>query len=80
MKYGPTISDIRKAKKISLKNLLQDQMTPSSYSRFVDGKTETSVNNFVALLENLNVTFDEYLYINNGYQNSRYDQLYRKLT
>lgn len=80
MKYGPTILDIRKAKKISLKNLLQDQMTPSSYSRFVDGKTETSVNNFVALLENLNVTFDEYLYINNGYQNSRYDQLYRKLT
>ena len=57
MKYGPTISDIRKAKKISLKNLLQDQMPPSSYSRFVDGKTETSVNNFVALLENLNVTF-----------------------
>ncbi|MEE6670904.1 helix-turn-helix domain-containing protein [Limosilactobacillus fermentum] len=67
MKYGPTILDIRKAKKISLKNLLQDQMTPSSYSCFVDGKTETSVNNFVALLENLNVTFDEYLYINNGY-------------
>ncbi|CDN25812.1 hypothetical protein [Limosilactobacillus fermentum] len=46
MKYGPTILNIRKAKKISLKNLLQDQMTPSSYSRFVDGKTETSVNNF----------------------------------
>lgn len=66
MGYGPTISDIRRGKKVRLEELINGVMNQSSYSRFVDEKTETSVNNFALLLDNLNFTYDEFMMIARG--------------
>ncbi|MEK1377092.1 Rgg/GadR/MutR family transcriptional regulator [Limosilactobacillus fermentum] len=76
MEYGPTISDIRRGKKVRLEELINGVMNQSSYSRFVDGKTETSVNNFALLLDNLNVTYDEFMMIARGFRPDPCEELF----
>lgn len=73
--YGQTISNIRKSKNIAVKNIICNTMTKASYSRFVSGKSRTSVDNFLCLLDNLHITFDEFLCIHNGYSMDQHQEL-----
>ncbi|MGX5376941.1 Rgg family transcriptional regulator [Ligilactobacillus sp. LYQ135] len=66
--YGETISSMRKAKNIKVNKLINGIMSSSTYVRFISGEAQTSVNNFISLLENLHISFDEFKYIDDGYQ------------
>lgn len=68
IEFGKTISYIRKEKNIPVKNLIDNKMSRASYTRFTEGKNHTSINNFVALLDGLHITFEEFLYINRGFE------------
>lgn len=73
--YGQTISNIRKSKNITVKDVICGTMTKASYSRFVSGKSRTSLDNFLCLLNNLHITFDEFLCIHNGYSMDQHQEL-----
>lgn len=75
MNYGKTISNIRKHKHISIEQVTHETITKSSYTRFVEGKTQPSINNFVKLLENLHVNFEEFLYINRGFKPDYFNEM-----
>lgn len=67
MNYGETISIIRKSKNISVQDTIQGIMSRASFERLSNDQTQTSVSNFVGLLSNLHVSFEEFMYIKNGY-------------
>lgn len=68
MSFGKTIQSIRRNKHISIDQVTNETITKSSYSRFVTGKTQPSINNFLTILNNLHVNFEEFLYIDRGYR------------
>jgi Rgg/GadR/MutR family transcriptional activator len=57
---GSYIEEIRKQKGISIKDLCGTRISRSSYNRFVNGKQDTSSTNFLYLLSELNITYDEF--------------------
>lgn len=67
MQLGETISRIRKEKNISIKDLCGEHLSRSAYTRFVNGETDTSANNFLYFLEQLHVTLNEFMFIQNDY-------------
>ena len=67
MSFGKTISNIRKSKHLSIDQVTSSTITKSSYSRFIEGKTQPSVNNFLTILDNLHVNFEEFLFIERGF-------------
>ncbi|WP_416353631.1 hypothetical protein ACNAN0_01260 [Agrilactobacillus fermenti] len=73
MNFGRTINQIRRDKNISVKALTEDNVSRSTYTRFVEGNTDTSVTTFVEFLERLHVSFNEFLYIDNGYAPNEVD-------
>lgn len=72
--FGKTISYIRKEKAIPVKEVIGTQLTRSAYSRFASGQTQTSIENFSFMLSNLHVNFEEFEYIRNEYEPSRYQK------
>ena len=74
MEIGKLISKIRKDKNIPINQVINNQMSISTYVRFIEGKNQISINGFLDILNNLNLSFGEFEYIWNGYQN---DILYR---
>ena len=72
--FGRTISYIRKEKAIPVKEVIGTQLTRSAYSRFAAGQTQTSIENFSFMLSNLHLNFEEFEYIRNGYEPSRYQK------
>lgn len=58
---GELVEEIRIAKGISIKELIDDNISRSFYYRFRKGDTDISLENFFELLSSLNVTFDEIL-------------------
>lgn len=63
MNYGETISIIRKSKNISVQDTINGVMSRASFERLSNDRTQTSVSNFVKLLSNLHVSFEEFMYI-----------------
>ncbi len=68
MNFGKTVSNIRKNKHMSIDEVTNSTITKSSYSRFVEGKTQPSIANFITILNNLHVNFEEFLYIDRGFR------------
>lgn len=67
MSFGKTISNIRKSKHLSIDQVTNSTITKSSYSRFIEGKTQPSINNFLTILDNLHINFEEFLFIERGF-------------
>lgn len=66
--FGKTIEKVRKKKNMSIKDLADGIMTPSTYHRFKNGEIETSVSKFNNLLNRLNLRYEEFIFINSHYQ------------
>lgn len=75
MYFGKAISNIRRNKHISIQQITNNTITKSSYNRFVNGETQPSVNSFLTLLQNLHVSFEEFLYISRGYKPDYFNEI-----
>lgn len=75
MNFGKAISNIRKNKHISIQQITANTITKSSYNRFINGETQPSINSFLTLLQNLHVSFEEFLYISRGYKPDYFNEI-----
>ncbi|HFE9853008.1 TPA: hypothetical protein ACGBG5_003582 [Enterococcus faecalis] len=75
MELGETISQLRKEKNISIKDLCSDRLSRSAYTRFINNETDTSSTNFLFFLDRLQVSLNEFMFVKNDYklsENERY--------
>lgn len=75
MDFGKAISNIRKNKHISIRQITDNTITKSSYNRFINGETQPSIDSFLIMLQNLHVSFEEFLYIARGYKPDYFNEL-----
>lgn len=61
--FGTTIEKIRFMKNISVRVLVDGIMSISQYSRYKTGQNSLSVSKLFALIDRLNVTFEEFMFI-----------------
>lgn len=72
-----TIKRIRKDKGISQQQIALGYLSQSNYSKFENGTIEISAATFIGILSNLNMELEELLYINNNYEYSEREKIYR---
>lgn len=77
--FGEVLKYIRTSKNMTQEELSKGIMSRSNISRFEKGNYEVSFTKFIQLLNRLAVTFEEYLYIYNGYSTNKAEQLYAAL-
>lgn len=75
---GSTIKKIRSDKNFSQKYIVDGVMTQSAYSKFELTKTDITYSSLASILENLEVTFEEVLYIQNGFRHTEKDAIFKK--
>lgn len=73
--YGETLGKIRKSKNYSQQTLAAGRFTQAAYSHFEKNKSDMNATNFVFLLDQLQLSLDELLYIHNDYALSPSEQL-----
>lgn len=59
MKLGSIVETMRKAKGMTIKEVIGEEISRSAYYRFVTGESDTSTRNLTFLLNNLNISFEE---------------------
>ncbi|MBO0960876.1 helix-turn-helix transcriptional regulator [Neobacillus sp. MM2021_6] len=77
--YGATMKSIRKQKGLSQKELYTGVVSKSFYSDFEADKYSVSVDKFHGLLQNLNISFEEFLYFYNQMDLSDTQKLEKKI-
>ncbi|MCW6653465.1 hypothetical protein NHG24_06830 [Aerococcaceae bacterium NML210727] len=80
MELGQTISKIRQNKNVTIKELCGDRLSRSAYTRFVNGETETSIQNFLHMLDILNVSFHEIMFLYPVESNQYYNRCMAKIS
>ncbi|KPG72112.1 helix-turn-helix domain-containing protein [Enterococcus sp. RIT-PI-f] len=80
MHFGSTLKRIREEKGIKQKDVCEGIITLSYYSRIERNISEPTVSIFLALLNQLNMNFDEFMFIHNNYQESEDQQLWTKIS
>ncbi|MCR1901665.1 Rgg/GadR/MutR family transcriptional regulator [Ligilactobacillus apodemi] len=80
MQYHKVISELRTNKNIRVSDLLCDNMSRSSYNRYISGKTDIYSQHFLGLLEQLHISFSELDFIAHGYSNSKKDAFFLNVT
>lgn len=75
VEFGITLNKIRKEKNFTISTLVDGVIANSTFTRFVQGKTTLAIDSFLLLLEKLNVTFEEFLLVNNAYELPPYQEL-----
>lgn len=75
---GSTIKRIRSDKDFTQKYVVDGVMTQSAYSKFELNKTEITYSSLTSILENIEVTFEEVLYIQNGFKHTEKDAIFKK--
>lgn len=75
VEFGITLNKIRKEKNFTISTLVDGVIASSTFTRFVQGKTTLAIDSFLLLLEKLNVTFEEFLLVNNAYELPPYQEL-----
>ena len=73
--YGSTYKFIRQAKKISQLKVTKETMSRSALSKFEHNKQTIYLDNFLNLVEELQLSVPEFLFINNDYTFMPRDQL-----
>lgn len=66
--YGPTIRQIRLDKGFRQKEIYSGIVSKSYAIAFEKGQHQMGLNHFEKTLERLYLTYDEFIYIKNGYQ------------
>ncbi|WP_033541803.1 helix-turn-helix domain-containing protein [Planococcus sp. CAU13] len=69
-KFGQTFKDIRTSKNYRQSDVNGDMMHQTSYSKFELGKMDVTLEKFEVLLNNLEISYDEFQFIHNGYNYS----------
>ncbi len=80
MQYYKTISKIRINKGIKVLDLLNNNMSRSSYNRYVSGQTDIYSQHFLDLLDQLHISVSELDVIANNYRYSEKDVIFQKVT
>ncbi|WP_067841696.1 Rgg family transcriptional regulator [Amphibacillus sediminis] len=65
MSLGATIAKIRKMKKIKIRHICGDMIDPGNYWRFEKGQISVSADTFYQILNNLNISYEEFHYLHN---------------
>lgn len=76
---GSLFQTLRKERGFTLKSLSEGIVSFSYLSKFEKGKTQISLNNFIQLLQRMNLTVDEILYFNQM-QTSQYREFFQKIS
>ena len=77
MALHETIKRIRNDKGISQQQTALGFLSQSNYSKFENGTIEISSVALIGILSNLNIELEELLYIDNGYEYSEKEKIYR---
>ncbi|MGG0643111.1 XRE family transcriptional regulator [Sporosarcina gallistercoris] len=75
---GSVVKKIRSDKDYSQKYVVDGVMTQSAYSKFELNKADITFSSLSRILENLEVTFEEFLYIQNEYKHTEKDAIVKK--
>lgn len=75
---GSVVKKIRSDKAYSQKYVVDGVMTQSAYSKFELNKADITFSTLSRILENLEVTFEEFLYIQNEYKHTEKDAIVKK--
>lgn len=78
MNFYETVKKVRVAKGISQKNASKGYISQANYSKFENGKIDITSTSLMGILDNLNIELEEMLFIENGYQYSTKEQIYRE--
>jgi Rgg/GadR/MutR family transcriptional activator len=78
--YGQTIKKIRKEKNLKQKEICQNIVTLSYYSRIERNVSVPTIDVFMKIIENLNVSLEEFMYIHNNYTKTLNDQTWFEIT
>lgn len=78
--YGPTIRKVRKSKGIMLKEVYLGIVSKSFYIEFEKGKYNIEMSKFKNILDILTLTFEEFLYIHEGYKLAQVNNLNEKIS
>lgn len=76
---GHSVNEIRKGKQIPVKSIIQCGISESQYFRFVKGESSLRVESFMNLIDQLNVTLDEFLFISRDYKPDPYRVLLKRI-
>lgn len=76
---GPLMRVLRKERGFTLKTLSEGIVSFSYLSKFENGESQISLNNFIRLAQRLNLTVDEILYFNQIKMND-YTDFYQKIS
>ena len=70
---GQALDWVRRNRNMTIETLCEGVMSPSSYSRFVSGKTFVSSKSFMTLIFRLNMTFAMFLQDYHNFFQNRHD-------
>ncbi|MBO0474099.1 hypothetical protein IGL98_000014 [Enterococcus sp. DIV0840] len=76
---GKTIDFIRKGKNISIKLLTSGVISRSQYHRIINNQSEISAVTFFKLLEQLNVSIEEFMFIGNSFKEDEFKRLFKNV-
>lgn len=76
--YGETLKAIRLSKGLTQKEVYSGIVSRSFYVKFEKGESDISVTKFSKMLENLFLTFEEFMYIHNDHKNNQ-NLLYNRI-
>jgi len=76
--YGSTYKQIRQGKKLSQETVTKDKISRSSLSKFEHNKQTIYLDNFLNLLDEVNLEINEFMYIDNNYQHKTKNTLKNK--
>lgn len=75
---GEFFRDVRKARSLKLKDLANKQVTLAQLSKFERGETVLSFDRLLSVIDRLNMTFEEFSYMANAYQQPTFHEFYDK--
>lgn len=73
--FGSTFKKVRQSKNLSQKQVAKDCIHQTSYSKFELNNISVSIDIFLELLKNVDLSPTEFLYIHNGYQHSKHEKI-----
>ena len=73
--YGETTKQIRISKGYTQKHVAAHLLTQGAYSKFENNNTEINLGTMHGILQRLGIPFEEFYYIQNGYQYSQRDEI-----
>lgn len=77
--YGETLRNIRKQKGITLKQLAHNVCAVSFLSKFERADSDITITLMEKLLENLMMSFDEFIYIHQNYESAQLEQFFHQV-